>query len=240
MPTPTPTPTPTPDLRELTETVRDLVRLVDERFPDNAINEFVAPIATIVLALAAVVVAVFSWRTSRRANQIVETHRQQDRAEKDARFRRGVAVDAREWLAEATWRAKFGVYVSYDDPRGEELEEQRKQIEKRLEREGEENGLRLMKLFQRRLRNLDREIRALPSVEVGKRRHPSRMNNELEELAPLLTAWARDPKAVEGELASDDAAVAKEREDNAEQIRKTYDDARKKAAAARGRGKRTR
>ncbi|WP_314646724.1 hypothetical protein [uncultured Microbacterium sp.] len=171
-------------------------------------NEYWSPIATVVLALAALVVAFFSWRTSTKANEIVEKHRAEDRDDRDARFRRGVAVDVREWLAESTWRAKFGLYHVYDDDAGKQLREQMKQIERRLEREGEENGLRLLKLYRRRLGALDLELKELSAKEVAQRRHPSRMNRELDEFLPLLESWKKEPASIAGALEDEESGAA--------------------------------
>lgn len=205
---PTPTPVPAAESDGISDAIESLIALISERFPENPLNEYWSPIATILLALAAVIVAVFSWRTSTRANRIVETHRAQDRKDKDARFRRGIAVDVREWLAESAWRAKFGAYYLYEDEAGKALQSQMKQIERRLEREGEENGLRLLKLFRRRLGSLDAEMKMLGPKEVAQRRHPSTMNRELNELTPLLDAWKKDPASIDEELEAEESGAS--------------------------------
>lgn len=94
---------------DIEDALRDLIALLDERLSPNALIDWIAPVATIVLAVAAVVVAVLSWRTAHRANSIVEEHREEDRSAREARFRRGIAVDMRDWVTGAIWRARFGV-----------------------------------------------------------------------------------------------------------------------------------
>ncbi|MDI2097400.1 hypothetical protein [Ruicaihuangia caeni] len=207
----------------MTEMLRDLVSLLDERFGTNLLNESVAPIATIVLALAAVVVAVFSWHTAKRANNIVEQHREEDRSEREARFRRGIAVDVREWLSESIWRAKYGVYLRGHDDDGKDLRAQRKRIEARLEREGEENGLRLMKLIQRRLISLDMASTTMSGKELARSRHPSRLYMERDELLPLLKRWTADPASIETELAAEESGETMKAKARAQALRRMLD-----------------
>lgn len=210
-------------LDDLMDAIDALTDAIKAQLESQPLTDVVAPIATIVLAIAALVVAYFSWQTATRANSLTQEHRSQDRAEKDARFRRGIAVDVRAWIAEASWRAKFGAYYVYDDDAGQRLSEQRRQIQRRLECEGEENGLRLLNLFARRLGSLDMEIRDMSPKDVARQRHPSRMNAQLNEFVPLLDAWKKDPASIESQLAEEENGAAARAEARLRAMKKHID-----------------
>ena len=217
-----PAPTPTP-ADEIADVLGDLVSLLDDRLTPDPLIDYFAEIATIVLAVAAVAVAVFSWRTARRANSIVEEHREEDRTAKEARFRRGVAVDMRDWATQAVWRARFGVYFETKDDDGRDVWDRKHRIEARLEREGEENGLRLMNLMHRRIVERNFKVESMTTEERAMAMHPSRINEGQDELLPLVKAWSIQPSSIETELQAEETGEAVKNRARLEALRRTID-----------------
>ncbi|MGN7861471.1 hypothetical protein ACTJI8_12895 [Microbacterium sp. 22303] len=182
------------------------LRLFQHSSASDFLVDYVSPIATILLAGAAVVVAVFSWRTSVAANRNSQQNRREDREERSARFRRGIAVDFRAWALASVWRATYGLYYESHDPDGVQIAVQQSKLAARLEREGEENGLRLMQLIQRRLVRINFDATRKSAKDAAKARHPSRMFSSQSQFQPLIDSWVKDPASITHELALDDDA----------------------------------
>lgn len=218
---------PKTDVGGIDDAIRDLTLLLDDRLT----TDFITPWATIVLAVAAVIVAIMSWRTARRANQIIEEHRAEDRAHDEARFRRGVAVNLKEWAADSVWRARFGIFYEFTDPEGKKLAKLGRRLETQLEREGEAEGLRLIKGIRGQIARMSNESAAMSAKEAAKLRHPSRIVGELAKFDPIIEEWALTPESIRSTVDEWDAANAADRRANAEALRRRLDEIKAEEAA---------
>lgn len=165
--------------------------------PLNFLPDVFTPLANIVLAAAAVVVAIMSWRTARRTNDITTIHRTQDREEQRRRWRWTLAVDMKEWESRSSLRALLGMFWDV----GEEETELRSSFDSMIDRcniEGEANGKRLLLHLYREMWDVAQRFNGASGAERAEMRQSAM--SAYNPRRALIERWADDPRSIEPEL----------------------------------------
>jgi hypothetical protein len=183
--------------------LREIYELLAAGANRNPLTDWIAPIASIILASAAVFVALMSMRTARSANRLTADHWREEREENLLRQRRAMAVDMRDWYLVKRVNA---VWDQLDDA---ELDALGAGIRRELDRAGEADGKRLIGYLSDRTWKERLRLRKAPPKERAKQAHPSRLGAS-DEGNDLIDAWVADPSSIRASMDARDAERQRE------------------------------
>jgi hypothetical protein len=185
--------------------LRKIYELLAAHPNDNPLTDWVVPIASVILAGAAVFVAVMSWRTARSANKITADHWREEREENLLRQRRAIAVDMRDWY----WSKR--VNAVWDHPDDDDLTALGAWLRRKCDRAGEAEGKRLLTYLTDKANKERVRLRAAPPKERAKAAHPSQLGGNIEG-AILIDEWVADPSSIRDRLDAHDGERQRELE----------------------------
>lgn len=167
--------------------IRKIYLLLRDQSAPNFLLDWVVPVATTLLAAAAIYLAYRSYRTSKSANDQAREFRDQDRREAEVGWRRTFAVDLRDWHRTAHFEALF-------DVESEDSSVEFRRLIRECDKKGQDVGKRLARWLAADLRRIRSEVRVMTAKEQAKQRHPSRLFARPNE--HLIDEWILDSKSV--------------------------------------------
>jgi hypothetical protein len=156
----------------------------------NVLLDWIVPIATTLLAVAAIYLAYRSFRTAHDANTQAQRFREEDLKEKDLRWRRTFAVDLKDWYRDE-W---FGVFLN-DDADRDRRREAFSALIKECDLEGNDIAKRFTRYLHRELDERREGLQAMSPKQLAVQRHPSRLLGYRDGEA-LVDNWINDPESI--------------------------------------------
>lgn len=164
----------------------------------NFFLDWIVPISTVLLAVAAIYLAYRSYRASRDANEQAAQFRTEDRAERDLRWRRTFALDLRDWY----WYANNSALL---DEQGREQEMQAfTELVRACDLAGQDTAKRLARWLASEARSKRDALGEMTPQKRAQAMHPSQIGIGRAHL-DLIDNWIKDPSLVEPMLDAFDA-----------------------------------
>lgn len=155
----------------------------------NVLTDYVVPVATTLLAAAAIYLAYRSYKAAKIANDNTMDFRKEDRDERDLRWRRTFVVDLRDWFQDARFDALFQEYTP-------ESKEAFRRLMRKCDRAGQDNAKRLARWLSREVEDRRAQISRMTPKEQALARHPSRMLQVDPVYEEKMSEFIREPTSV--------------------------------------------